>query len=131
MSFWVYILKCRDGSYYTGHTEDLDVRLAQHQRGTLSCHTRSRRPVELMWSEEFGRRDEAVASERRIKGWTRAKKEALIARDWERLSFLARNRQDAGRPSTGSGQTDLVVQPAIHTVRPELVEGRSTVSREP
>jgi putative endonuclease len=131
MSFWVYILKCRDGSYYTGHTENLEVRLAQHQRGTLPCHTRSRRPVELMWSEEFGRRDEAIESERRIKGWTRAKKEALIARDWERLSFLARNRQDAGRPSTSSGQTDFAVQPLTHPVRPALVDGPPTVSRDP
>nr|WP_240700149.1 hypothetical protein [Sphingomonas gei] len=54
---------------------------------------------------DFSTRYEAIASERQIKGWTRAKKEALIAGDWERLSSLARNRQDDGRPSTSAGRT--------------------------
>jgi predicted GIY-YIG superfamily endonuclease len=106
VSFWVYILKCSDDSYYTGHTEDLEVRFAQHQRGSLPCHTRSRRPATLMWSEAFDTRYEALEAERRIKGWSRAKKEALIAGDWERLSLLARNRQAVSRPSTSSGQTE-------------------------
>lgn len=108
MSFHAYMLRCRDGSYYTGHTEDLDVRLAQHQRGTLPGYTHKRRPVELVWSEAFYTRYEALAAERQIKGWSRAKKEALIAGNWERISELARNRQADNRPSTSSGRTDLV-----------------------
>ncbi len=107
MSFYVYILRCRDGSYYTGHTEDLEVRVAQHQRGTFPGHTHSRRPVELVWSEAFGERYEALTAERQIKGWTRPKMEALIAGDWQRLSNLARNRQEDSRPSTSSGRTDM------------------------
>jgi len=99
------MLRCNDGSYYTGHTEDLDVRLAQHQRGTLPGYTHTRRPVELVWCEAFGTRYEALAAERQIKGWSRGKKEALIAGDWARISELARNRQADSRPSTSSGRT--------------------------
>jgi predicted GIY-YIG superfamily endonuclease len=92
MAFYAYMLRCRDGSYYTGHTDDLDVRLAQHQRGTLGGYTARRRPVQLVWCDTFPTRDEAFAAERRLKGWSRAKKEALIAGDWERVRALARNR---------------------------------------
>ncbi|MEP9359175.1 GIY-YIG nuclease family protein [Sphingomonas sp. KR3-1] len=105
MSFYTYMLRCNDGSYYIGHTEDLDVRLAQHQRGTLPGYTHTRRPVELVWCEAFATRYEALAAERQIKGWSRAKKEALIAGDWARISELARNRQVENRPSTSSGRT--------------------------
>ena len=107
MSFYAYMLRCRDGSYYTGHTEDMEVRLAQHHRGTFPGYTHKRRPVELVWCEAFETRYEALAAERQIKGWSRAKKEALIAGDWARISELARNRQDDSRPSTGSGRTEL------------------------
>ena len=106
MSFHAYILRCRDGSYYTGHTDHLEVRIGQHQSGAIRGHTHSRRPVTLVWSQDFETRLEAIEAERRIKGWSRAKKEALIAGDWALLSLLARNRQDASRPSTGSGRTD-------------------------
>ena len=91
--FHTYLLRCSDGSYYAGHTEDLDVRLTQHRKGMGSDYTARRRPVELVWSEAFPTRDEAFQAERRIKGWSRAKKEALIAGDWDRISVLARNRQ--------------------------------------
>lgn len=93
MEFHTYLLRCADGSYYAGHTDQLEVRLAQHQAGLTGGYTSRRRPVELVWSERFSNRDEAFAAERRIKGWGRAKKEALIAGDWERLSELSRNRQ--------------------------------------
>jgi len=93
MSFFAYLLRCSDGSYYAGHTDDLDIRLAQHQAGSLGGYTRSRRPVALVWSDSFPTRDEAFAAERRIKGWSRAKKEALISGDWERIRYLARNRE--------------------------------------
>ena len=106
MGFWVYLLRCRDGTYYTGHSEDVEARVAQHQSGTIKGFTSSRLPVKLMWCAEFPSRYEAIAVERQIKGWSRAKKEALIAGDWERLSQLARNRQETRRPSTSSGRTD-------------------------
>lgn len=93
MPFHAYLLRCADGSYYAGHTDDLDLRIAQHNAGTLGDYTARRRPVTLVWSDSFPTRDEAFAAERRIKGWSRAKKEALIAGDWDRIRELARNRQ--------------------------------------
>jgi tRNA/rRNA methyltransferase/putative endonuclease len=93
MDFYAYLLRCSDGSYYVGHTDDIDHRMAQHITGETGGYTAKRRPVELVWSETFPTRDEALAVERQIKGWSRAKKEALIAGDWDRISVLARNRQ--------------------------------------
>jgi tRNA/rRNA methyltransferase len=78
MSFHVYILCCADGTYYTGHTDNLEARLAAHRTGTFRGYTYSRRPVRLVLQQEFGSRDEAFAAERQIKGWTKRKKEALI-----------------------------------------------------
>ena len=93
MAFFAYLLRCNDGSYYAGHTDDLDLRLAQHASGALGGYTAKRLPVTLVWSDSFAIREEAFAAERRIKGWSRGKKEALIAQDWELVSQLARNRQ--------------------------------------
>jgi predicted GIY-YIG superfamily endonuclease len=94
MYFYTYLLLCNDGSFYAGHTDDLDARMAQHASGALGGYTAKRLPVELVWSDRFLTRDEAFAVERKIKGWSRAKKQALIAGDWEMISRLARNRQD-------------------------------------
>ena len=101
MQFWVYILRCRDGSYYTGHTDDLEKRLWEHQEGLASDWTKRRRPVELAWCDWTGERYEALAFERRVKSWSRAKKEALIAGDWERVGYFARPPHE--RPSTSLG----------------------------
>ena len=90
LHFWVYLLRCADESYYVGHTDNLEGRVAQHQAGTYEGYTRKRRPVALLWSEAVGTREEALAFERRIKGWTRAKKEALITGDWERIKLLSK-----------------------------------------
>ncbi len=103
MSYWCYILRCADGRYYTGHTDNLDRRIAQHNTGGYCDFTARRQPVELVWSETFSSRLEALEGERRIKGWSRAKKEALIAGNWEAVSRLA--TAHAARPSTGSGRT--------------------------
>ena len=104
MAFWVCVLRCVDGSYYVGHTDDLDQRVAQHQSGQFGGYTAKRRPVELAYSQEFSTRDEAFAVERRLKGWSRAKKEALIRGDWAELRRLARGRgRHAVHPSTSSG----------------------------
>ena len=90
--FWVYVLHCADGSYYTGHTEDLDRRLDEHNSGACPCYTQARRPLRLVYSQAFEGRDEALGAERRIKGWSRAKKRALIAGDWTSMGLLARGR---------------------------------------
>jgi len=83
MPYYVYILKCADGSYYTGSTDDIAKRFWQHQEGvTPSAYTFSRRPIELVWSEEVATYHEALTHERQIKGWSRAKKEALILNDF-------------------------------------------------
>jgi putative endonuclease len=103
LTFWVYLLRCADGSYYAGHTDNLELRLAQHAEGKGGAWTRSRRPTVLVWSETAPTRDEALAFERRIKGWSRAKKDALIAGDWDRLTALSKPRTN--RPSTSSGRT--------------------------
>lgn len=92
--FWAYLLRCADKSFYCGHTDNLDDRIASHQHGQLRGYTRSRRPVSLVWSQEFPTRYEALSAERQIKGWSKAKKQALIDGDWGRVSFLARNRQN-------------------------------------
>jgi predicted GIY-YIG superfamily endonuclease len=92
MAFWLYILRCADASYYIGHTDDIELRFAQHQAGDVAGYTKSRRPVELVYSESFATRDDAFAVERQLKGWSRQKKEALIAGDWEQLRWLARRR---------------------------------------
>ncbi len=89
MAFYVYILRCADGSYYTGHTDSLESRIATHQRCEVPGYTRMRRSVRLVYAEGFYSREEAWASERQIKGWRRAKKEALMKRDWERLIELS------------------------------------------
>jgi predicted GIY-YIG superfamily endonuclease len=104
MSFWAYMLHCRGGKFYTGHTDNLEYRLAQHQSGWIPGFTSSLLPVELVWSQEFPTRVEALEAERRIKGWSRAKKMALIRGDWVEISRLAKSKNG---PSTSSGRTDL------------------------
>lgn len=94
MAFHTYLLRCNDGSYYTGHTDDIEQRIAQHSTGALGGYTAKRLPVTLVWSDSFPTREEAFAAERKIKGWGRAKKEALILGDWEMISLLARNRRE-------------------------------------
>jgi tRNA/rRNA methyltransferase len=105
MSFWTYILRLSNGIYYTGHTDDLDRRVAEHQSGAIKGYTRDKRPLELMWADEFPTRAEALEAELRIKSWSRSKKEALIAGNWERLSAprcRLRNAEDGPRlRSTG------------------------------
>lgn len=89
--FWVYILQCNDKSYYTGHTDNLEKRIAQHQQRIIpSCYTRTRLPVQLVYCQPFFSREEALAAEKKIQGWNRRKKEALINADWMALSRHAK-----------------------------------------
>jgi len=99
MSFWVYILCCADNSYYTGHTDDLEKQITEHQTGKYRGYTSTRLPVSLVFSQEFPTREQALVCERQIKGWSRKKKEALMRGDWAEVSRLARK----GHPSTSSG----------------------------
>lgn len=89
MRFHTYILRCSDGSYYVGHTDDIARRLSEHARGTASDYTARRQPVRLLWSTDFATRHDAYLAERRLKGWSRAKKEAVIRGDWNALPALA------------------------------------------
>jgi putative endonuclease len=89
----IYILRCRDGSYYVGSTRGmLEHRVNEHNDGTFGGYTASRRPVALAFSQSFERITDAVAAERRLKGWSRAKKEALMRGDYDALRTLARGR---------------------------------------
>jgi putative endonuclease len=94
MNAHVYILRCRDGSYYVGSTRtSLETRLAQHNAGTFGGYTARRRPVELVFTQDFDRITDSIAAERQLKGWTRAKKEALMRGDMEALHQLAKGKK--------------------------------------
>ncbi|HVA14506.1 MAG TPA: GIY-YIG nuclease family protein [Stellaceae bacterium] len=100
---FVYMLKCADDSYYVGSTRvSLEARVNDHNVGRYGGYTELRRPVRLVWAEEFERISDAIAMKRRIKGWGRAKKEALIAGDFASINLLAKRRSSfetaASRP---------------------------------
>lgn len=92
MTWTVYILACRNGTFYIGHTADLPSRFACHQTGTGARHTAVNSPTSILYSEDFATELQAIHRERQLKRWTRAKKEALIAGDMERLRILSRSR---------------------------------------
>jgi putative endonuclease len=90
--YHVYILRCNDGSFYTGITNDVERRLIEHQSGeNKNCYTFKRRPVTLVFNEVFNDVNQAIAFEKQVKGWRRAKKEAIINRDWDLLPELAKS----------------------------------------
>ncbi len=110
MAFYLYIFRCADGSYYTGHSDDLDRRVHEHHAGSIpGCYTHDRRPLVLVHVQEFGSREDALAAEIQVKRWSRAKKEALIARDRDALRILARAKGagESVHGSTGSPRTEL------------------------
>jgi tRNA/rRNA methyltransferase len=88
LDFYVYILKCSDGRYYTGHTDNLEKRIAEHQSGSYECYTSTRLPVKVIYVQTFASRSEALEAERRIKDWSRKKKEALAYKGWEGILAL-------------------------------------------
>ena len=90
---FLYILRCSDGSYYIGTTRAaLETRIAEHNAGTLGGYTSTRRPVTLVYSQWFDRITDAIENERKLKRWSRAKKEALIKGDFEALRQLSARR---------------------------------------
>jgi putative endonuclease len=101
LGIYVYLLRCSDGSYYVGSAtgDNLAPRVDQHNAGSFPGYTFSRRPVVLVWSEHFDRITDGIAVERQIKGWSRAKKEALIRADWKGIRQLSRRRAGAPKPS--------------------------------
>jgi putative endonuclease len=87
----LYVLKCADGSYYVGTARNgLDIRVAEHNSGALGGYTSGRRPVTLLFSQHFERITDAISAERQLKGWSRAKKQALIEGHWHHISILAK-----------------------------------------
>lgn len=86
------MLHCTDRSFYVGHTDNLEQRIGQHDQGQIAGYTQTRLPVKLVWSQGFGTRMEALEAERQIKGWSRAKKLALIREDWTLIASLARSK---------------------------------------
>ena len=123
MAFCVYILRCADGSYYTGHTDNFEKRIREHSTGAItSCYTFKRRPLQLIFSQEFPTREEALASEQQIKGWSRKKKEAMMQGNWAEVSRLAHSSTRSVRPELVEGP-----QSSIHpsTVRQAHGSGRT------
>jgi putative endonuclease len=100
MSAYLYMLRCADGSYYVGTTrESLESRISEHDAGTFDGYTALRRPVTLVFHQQFERTEDAISAERQVKGWRREKKEALIRGDFPALPALSRRAASRVRPS--------------------------------
>ena len=117
---FVYILRCADGSYYVGLAQtDLDRRIGEHQSGRYRGYTHSRRPVDLVWAMEYERYEQAIAFERQLKGWSRAKKEAFLRGDFDDLVRRAKRRGGAASPGNGAAATASRLQRFDNPGKPE------------
>lgn len=97
-TYFVYILQCSDDSFYTGMTSNLENRIMEHNEGIdTDSYTFKRRPVELKWFEEFQFVQQAIETEKQIKGWSRRKKQALIDKDWDKLIRYSKNYIQFGK----------------------------------
>jgi len=126
MKGWMYILECGDGSYYTGSTNNLELRLAQHQAGEGANHTKKHLPVKLVYYEEFQRIDEAFNREKQVQGWSRKKKEALINGNSNLLPTLAiayRDLNNGGFENSANGGFESLSHRS--TPLPEALEGNT------
>ncbi|ACK52379.1 Excinuclease ABC C subunit domain protein [Methylocella silvestris BL2] len=110
----IYILRCADGGYYTGVTRrSVAERVSEHAQGLIDdSYTKTRLPIELVFDEFYERADEAVAAERRIRGWSRAKKEAYMRGDFAALSALARRRGKSEQPTSDPPSFETQASPA-------------------
>lgn len=89
LNFYIYILRCNDGTYYTGHTDNLEKRIIEHEENVYECYTSKRLPVELVFVQECASRLEALEAERKIKKWGKRKKDALVTKRMGRdFSFM-------------------------------------------
>jgi putative endonuclease len=135
---YVYLLECRDASLYCGSTrQEMETRLSEHQNGHFKdSYTHKRRPVTLLWCEHFPNITDAIACERQIKGWSRAKKLAMIDQNWAEVSRLSQNaerrdlspstltlRQAQGEVEGVGARQETVTSPVDLTLSPEPVEG--------
>ena len=103
-NYYIYIVQCSDGLYYTGFTDDLDRRIIEHNEGLdPTCFTYIRRPVILKYFEHFTEATQGIAREKQLKGWSRKKKEALFEEDFELLKELSKASTVSNHPSTSSG----------------------------
>jgi len=138
MKGYMYILECNDGSYYTGSTTNLELRLVQHQAGEGANHTKKRLPVQLVYYEEYGRIDEAFYREKQVQGWSRKKKEALINGKPELLPKLALAYRDlrmgvstespvaSSASATGECKTSATTDKTL----PEALEGNDKEAKD-
>lgn len=113
---YMYILQCANGSYYTGSTTNLELRLQQHQNGEGANHTRKYGPVKLVYSEEFDRIDKAFYREKQIQGWSRAKKEALIQGKFEDLHKEAECRNESHYSNAPVGSAPLTHRGSLRSL---------------
>lgn len=105
--YYVYILRCSDDSYYTGMTNNLERRLIEHKTKTAFGYTFKRLPVKLVWYLECTQPNEAINLEKKIKGWSRKKKESLINENWDDLVRFSKNYTEYGKPKkTSSTSSD-------------------------
>ena len=123
---WVYILECSDGSYYTGSTNNLELRLQQHQNGEGANHTKKRLPIKLVYFEEFQRIDDAFYREKQIQGWSRKKKEALIENHHTKLPELSLAYRDLEKVASSASATNSRTRP-----KPEALKGKDAVKTFP
>jgi len=94
-NYFVYILECSDKSYYTGVTNDVDIRVSQHNKGeNIMAYTFSRRPVILKYYKRFDQIEHAIEFEKQVKGWNRKKKEALFNEDWDEITRLSNLKKE-------------------------------------
>lgn len=107
MKGWMYILECADGSYYTGSTNNIKLRIAQHQSGNGANHTKKRLPVKLVYFEEFTRVEKAFYREKQVQRWTRKKKEALIYGNFVELNKLAECQNGTHSKNYKNSKLDL------------------------
>lgn len=103
---WVYILRCGDNTFYVGHTDDVDARLAWHRAGLASAYTSARLPVDLVYSEEHASLEAAIKREGQLKRWSAEKKAALVERNVELLKRLSRRRHPKGSPKQRQPKTN-------------------------
>ncbi len=117
-TYIVYILECSDNSFYTGVTSDLNRRLAEHHEGlNPQCFTAKRRPLNLVFTQEFTDVNQAISFEKQIKGWGRKKKLALIERRWELLKELSQCKNESSHLNYKGGFDSA--QPDIDSAQPK------------
>lgn len=94
--YYVYILKCSDGLTYTGFTNNISRRITEHENGlNKDCFTFNRRPLKLIFSQEFSEENQAIHFEKKIKKWSSKKKFALANGDYDLLQLLAQCKNNS------------------------------------